>query len=153
MTHNHISVSSETPPTWRARSPYSYPSRTGWPSINPRALGSLYIASYDSQDWDGGILIRLYMGNFKLFCDRRSVAQSALVSSPHLGSLPRFLLMSDICGLHAVGRPPWREDGSVIYSYNSLSLFGPRPSELMTTSVSFETTGFSFRRRTTVQGF
>jgi hypothetical protein len=26
----------ETPPTWRARSPYLYPPRTGWPSYTPR---------------------------------------------------------------------------------------------------------------------
>jgi hypothetical protein len=26
----------ETPPTWRARSPYSYPPGTGWPSYTPR---------------------------------------------------------------------------------------------------------------------
>jgi hypothetical protein len=26
----------ETPPTWRARSPYLYPPETGWPSYNPR---------------------------------------------------------------------------------------------------------------------
>jgi hypothetical protein len=34
-----------------------------------------------------------------------------------------------------VGRPPWREDGSIIYSYNSLS--GPSPPELMTTFYCF----------------
>jgi hypothetical protein len=26
----------ETPPTWRARSPYLYPPGTGWPSYTPR---------------------------------------------------------------------------------------------------------------------
>jgi hypothetical protein len=70
-----------------------------------------------------GSLFRL-----RLFWDRLLVGQSVLVSGP------RFVLLSDICGLHVVGRPPWREDGSVIYSYNLLSLSGPRPSELMTTS-------------------
>jgi hypothetical protein len=28
----YFTVSSKTPPTWRARSPYLYPPRTGWPS-------------------------------------------------------------------------------------------------------------------------
>jgi hypothetical protein len=50
------------------------------------------------------------------------------------GSMTRFLLLSDIWGLHVVGHPPWREGGSVIYSYNLLSLFSPSPAELMTTS-------------------
>jgi hypothetical protein len=26
----------ETPPTWRAKSPYLYPPGTGWPSYTPR---------------------------------------------------------------------------------------------------------------------
>jgi hypothetical protein len=31
----YFTVSSETPPTWRARFPYLYPPRTGWPSYTP----------------------------------------------------------------------------------------------------------------------
>jgi hypothetical protein len=34
----NFTVPSETPPTWRARSPYLYPPGTGWPSYTPRAL-------------------------------------------------------------------------------------------------------------------
>jgi hypothetical protein len=49
------------------------------------------------------------------------------------GPWPGFLLLSDICGLHAEGHPSWREDGSVIYSYTLLSLSGPSPAELITT--------------------
>jgi hypothetical protein len=45
----------ETSPTWRVRSPYLYPPGTGWPSYTPQALGSLFVASYDSQDYGGGI--------------------------------------------------------------------------------------------------
>jgi hypothetical protein len=70
---------------------------------------------------------------FRLFCDRRSVGQSVLVSGSHLGPVTRFVLLSDIFGLRVVGRPPWREDRSVIYLYNLLSLFRPSPTELMTT--------------------
>jgi hypothetical protein len=70
----------------------------------------------------------------QLYCDRRSVGQFVLVSDTHPWPLAIFLLLSDICGLHVEGRPSWREDGPVIYSYNSLSLSGPSPEELMATS-------------------
>jgi hypothetical protein len=55
-THDHIlpshlrpyfTVSYETPTTCRARSLYLYPPGTGWPSYTPRALGSLFVASFD----------------------------------------------------------------------------------------------------------
>jgi hypothetical protein len=55
-------------------------------------------------------------------------------SGTHLGPMTRFLLLQGIFGLNVVGRPSWREDGSVICSYNSLSFLGPSPAELMTTS-------------------
>jgi hypothetical protein len=45
----------ETLPTWRAKSPYLYPPGTGWPSLYPQALGFLFVASYDSQGYGGGI--------------------------------------------------------------------------------------------------
>jgi hypothetical protein len=32
----------ETPPAWRARSPYLYPPGTGWPGYTPRHSTSLY---------------------------------------------------------------------------------------------------------------
>jgi hypothetical protein len=67
-------------------------------------------------------------------CDRRAAGQFVLVSDPHLWLTARFLLLSDICALRVEECPPWREDGSVIYLYNSMSLSGPSPEELMTTS-------------------
>jgi hypothetical protein len=42
----------ETPPTWRIRSPYLYPQGTGF----------LFVASYDSQGYGGGIRHRLLTG-------------------------------------------------------------------------------------------
>jgi hypothetical protein len=51
-----------------------------------------------------------------LYYDRRSVGQSILVSSPHLGLMTRFLLLSDNCGFVDMGRPLWREYGSVFYN-------------------------------------
>jgi hypothetical protein len=50
-----------------------------------------------------------------LYYYRRSVSQSVLVSSPHLGLTIRFLLLSVTCGLVDVGRCLWREVGSVFY--------------------------------------
>jgi hypothetical protein len=63
-------------PTWKARYPYLYPPGTGWPSYNPSALGSLFVASYDSQ----GLRWRFPNPKSKLYYDRRSVGQSVLVS-------------------------------------------------------------------------
>jgi hypothetical protein len=62
---------------------------------------------------------------FRLFCYRQSVGQSVLVSGPHLGPMTRIFLLSDICDLHLL----WREDGSVIYSYNLQSLLRRSPAE------------------------
>jgi hypothetical protein len=47
----------------------------------------------------------------------KSVGQSVLVSSTNLGPNTRFWLLSDICWFVDVGRPVWREDGSIIYNY------------------------------------
>jgi hypothetical protein len=51
----------------------------------------------------------------KLCYDRRSVGQSVLVSSTHLGPKTRFLLLSDSFTSVDVGRALWREGGSVAY--------------------------------------
>jgi hypothetical protein len=49
---------------------------------------------------------------------RRSVGQSVLVSSTHLGPKNRFVLLSDSCGFVDVGRPFSRKDGFVVYRSN-----------------------------------
>jgi hypothetical protein len=51
-----------------------------------------------------------------LYYDRRSVCQSVLEQSTHLGLTTRFLLLSDSCGFVDVGRSLWRENGSVGYN-------------------------------------
>jgi hypothetical protein len=61
--------------------------------LYPPVLGSLFVASYDSQD----------RFRFRLFCDRRSVGHSVLVSGPNLGPMTRFFitvgnLRSSCCG-------------------------------------------------------
>jgi hypothetical protein len=50
----------------------------------------------------------------KLCYDRRSVGQSVLVSSTHLGLTISVLLLSDSCGVVDVGRSLWRENGSAV---------------------------------------
>jgi hypothetical protein len=55
---------------------------------------------------------------------------------PHLGPKTRFLLLSDSCEFVDVGRPFWREDGSVVYnccwSSPAQSSSGPSPAGFMT---------------------
>jgi hypothetical protein len=63
--------------------------------LYPRALGSLFVASYDSQGHGGGILTSLHTGHWtllklKLSYDRQSVGQIVLVSGSHLEPMTRF---------------------------------------------------------------
>jgi hypothetical protein len=55
---------------------------------------------------------------------------------PHLGPKTRFLWLWDSCCFLDVGRPLWREDGSVVYnccwSSSTQSFSGPSPAGLMT---------------------
>jgi hypothetical protein len=82
--------------------------------LYPRALGSLFVASYDSQDYGGDILTRLHVGlktllKLKLIYDQQSVGQSVLVSGAHLGPLTNFSFSlkfpSDICVFVILQRP------------------------------------------------
>jgi hypothetical protein len=47
----------------------------------------------------------LFQSESELYNDRRSVGQSVLVSSPHLGLMTRFLLLSDHWGFLLYGAP------------------------------------------------
>jgi hypothetical protein len=75
----------------------------------------------------------------------RSVGQSVLVSSTHLGLTTRFLLLSDSCVFVDVGRSLWRENGSAVYSCcwtsPAQSFLGPSPAGFVTIfySLRFET--------------
>jgi hypothetical protein len=77
-------------------------------------------------------LIAIYLKKFKLSYNRRSVCQSITVSGPNMEPMARFF--SDNCGFIYIRRHLWREDRSVIYSYNSLPLSDLSPAEFMTTS-------------------
>jgi hypothetical protein len=60
-THDHILLFHiRVSLNLEARSPYLYPPGTWCPSYNPQALGSLFVASYDSQGYGGGIRPRLH---------------------------------------------------------------------------------------------
>jgi hypothetical protein len=52
----------ETPPTCRTRSLYFYFPGTGWPNYSPQSLGSLFVASYDSQGNSGVVQPHLHTG-------------------------------------------------------------------------------------------
>jgi hypothetical protein len=99
----YINVSSETAPTWRARSPYLYPPGTGWPSYTPR---------------HGFTCTFKFKFKFKLYSDRRSVGQFILVSDPLWGRWPdfNFLCFTITFFLLHVGRPLRRENWSAICS-------------------------------------
>jgi hypothetical protein len=77
--------------------------------------------------------------------DRRSVGQSVLEWSTHLGLTTRSLLLLDSCGFVEVERSLWREDGSLVYNScwpsPAQSFMGPSPVGLVTIfySLRFET--------------
>jgi hypothetical protein len=77
----------------------------------------------------------------KLYYDRRSVGKSVLMSSIHLGtatssSLSLFNYFLGSCGCVVVGRPHWREIGSVVFSHcwasPAESFSGLSPAGVMT---------------------
>jgi hypothetical protein len=90
----------ETPPTWRARSPYLYLPGTGWPSFTPRHW--VPVSSPPT------------LSESESHCDWRSVSLSTLVSSPVWGSWPDISYCLTVTLLSLGGRPLWREDGSVV---------------------------------------
>jgi hypothetical protein len=71
----------------------------------------------------------------KLCYDRRSAGQSVLEQSTHLGLTTRSWLLSDSCGFVGLGRPLWREDGSVVcncyWPSPAQSFSGPSPIGLV----------------------
>jgi hypothetical protein len=80
---------------------------------------------------------------------RLTVSQSvSLGAEPHLGPMTRYLLLFDSYGLVFVGRPLWREDGSVFgiccWPLPAQSFLGPSPLGLTTIlyCLRFETSLF-----------
>jgi hypothetical protein len=52
----YFTLSSEIPPNLEGQVPVFISSRNRVVQLHPRTLGSLYVASYDSQAYGGGIL-------------------------------------------------------------------------------------------------
>jgi hypothetical protein len=94
------------------------------------------VVSFTTAKFKPLILSGLGLSKSKLRYDRRSVGQSVLVSSTHLGLTTRFLLLSDSCEFVDVGRSLWRENGSAVYncywSSPLQSFLGPSPTGLVT---------------------
>jgi hypothetical protein len=77
--------------------------------LHPRALGSLYVVSYDSQGYGRGIVTSIYTGynlsvrSSKLLYDWRSVSQSVsqyvLASSSLVGLATSYYFLSECCCL------------------------------------------------------
>jgi hypothetical protein len=83
----------KTPPTWRARPPYSYHPGTGWPSYTPR-----HWVPFSSPPTTPLAYVKVML--------RLTVTQSvSLGVKPHLGLMTRYLLLFGSYGLIFVGRP------------------------------------------------
>jgi hypothetical protein len=114
----------DTPPTCRDRSPYLYPSLTGWPSYTPRhwvpfsspptprrATVEIFKPASTRGCCSSGILQIKVKVTLRL-----TVCQSvSLGVEPHLWPMTRYLLPFDSYGLVFLGRLLLREGGSVIY--------------------------------------
>jgi hypothetical protein len=74
----------ETPPTWRARSPYFISPRNRMARLYPQAMGSLFVASYDSQGYGGGIRLRLHTGLCRSVVSVLLLAYVSPYSSPEI---------------------------------------------------------------------
>jgi hypothetical protein len=101
------------------------PARSFLVSLSSRSMTKICIFSGTCTCFEMGPPLRWKRSKSKLCYDRRSVGQSALVSST------KFLLLSDICGFVDVEHLLWQEDGFVIYnccwSSPAQSFSGPSP--------------------------
>jgi hypothetical protein len=91
-----------------------------WPYFTvSRFETSLFAASYDSQGYGGGIRPTTADSQVEVEVKvtlRLTVGQSvSLGVEPYVGLMTRYLLLFDSYGRVIVGRPLWREDGSVFF--------------------------------------
>jgi hypothetical protein len=142
--HDHILLSQVSDsPNLVGQVPVFISPRNRVVQLYPQALGSIFIASHDSQGCGGDMRIHFHFGDStdrvessRVLCyDRRSVGQSVLVSSTHLGLTTRFLLLLDSYGFADVGRSLWREKGcrlQLLLALASAIFSGPSPVGLAT---------------------
>jgi hypothetical protein len=94
----------ETPPTWRARSPYLYPPGTGWPGYTPRLCvpsslpSTIRRATVEVFDLASSRVSRTLNQSY-IATDGQSVSQSVLVSSTIWGSWPDIYYCFESYGL------------------------------------------------------
>jgi hypothetical protein len=117
----YLTVSSETPPTWRARFPYIYPPGTEMPSYTPGHRVPFLSPLTTRGDYGGSILSRPHTGLIITSVSvsvtlQLTVSQSASLGvGPNLGLLTRdIFFLWKLTVLSNLGRPLWREVGSVI---------------------------------------
>jgi hypothetical protein len=105
-THDHILLSH-----LRLQVPLFKPPRNRVDQLYPRAMGSSFVAFYDSHDYGGSILTRIHTGKVTLSksksCyDWRSVGQSVCLGAEStLELVTRYYFLSESCCVDSVGRP------------------------------------------------
>jgi hypothetical protein len=123
-TAHNIGSKFETSQTWRPRSLYFHLSRRRWFSYTPRHwVGSCLLTgcAFDTSVLNSGsqaVAISLIWleveGNLQPTVSRPVSLGVGLSSRNHV----QILFLSHNCGYLDIGLPLWREDWSVIYSYN-----------------------------------
>jgi hypothetical protein len=100
-THDHILLSHlRLPSTWRARSPYLYPPRTGWPSYTPGHWVPFSSPLTTRRDYGGSILTRFHTG-------RMSGAPAAMLHADWLDGMSLEDWHSEQNCFVGGYRPPW----------------------------------------------
>jgi hypothetical protein len=75
-THDHILLSHfRNPLNLEGQVPLFTPARNRFAQLYPQSLGSLFVASYDSQGYGGGIWTRLHTGYAITYCLRAKMSR------------------------------------------------------------------------------
>jgi hypothetical protein len=138
-THNHILVSQiRDSPNLQGQSPLFISPRNRVAQFYPPALGSLFVASYNSQGYGGVIRRRLHMGALPPPSAKSKVKVTLRVTVGQSWCRgPDIYCCFDSYSLVIVGRPLWREDQIENTSHSCSALLYSLPSnELFTKNLS-----------------